>query len=167
MPWYAIHTRSRHEDQVFIGLTQKSYHAFLPKLEVWSKRKDRRKRIHIPMFPGYLFVELLSLGNDTKLDVLKTFGVVRILGKPRGSEPIAVPDAKIDAIQRIVDSKVEVQQLQYPKVGEPAKIIDGPFKGVEGLVLKSDYDKELFVIGIELLQRSVAIKLEGFQISRL
>ena len=167
MPWYAIHTRSRHEDQVFIGLTQKSYHAFLPKLEVWSKRKDRRKRIHIPMFPGYLFVELLSLGNDTKLDVLKTFGVVRILGKPRGSEPIAVPDAKIDAIQRIVQSKVEVQQLQYPKVGEPARIIDGPFKGVEGLVLKTDYDKEIFVIGIELLQRSVAIKLEGFQISRL
>ena len=41
------------------------------------------------------------------------------------------------------------------------------FKGVEGLVLKTDFDKELFVIGIELLQRSVAIKLEGFQISRL
>jgi len=152
---------------VYLGLTQKTYHAFLPKLEVWSKRKDRRKKIMIPMFPGYLFVELLSLENEVKLDVLKTFGVVRILGKPRGAEPIAIPDAKIDAIQRIVHSKVEVQQFQYPKVGEPARIIDGPFKGVEGLVLKTDYDKELFVIGIELLQRSVAIKLEGFQISRL
>jgi len=167
MPWYAVHTRSRHEDLVCLGLTQKAYHAFLPKLEVWSKRKDRRKKILIPMFPGYLFVELLSLENEVKLDVLKTFGVVRILGKPRGAEPIAIPDAKIDAIQRIVHSKVEVQQFQYPKVGEPARIIDGPFKGVEGLVLKTDYDKELFVIGIELLQRSVAIKLEGFQISRL
>jgi transcription termination/antitermination protein NusG len=167
MPWYAVHTRSRHEDMVYLGLTQKSYHAFLPKLEVWSKRKDRRKKILIPMFPGYLFVELLSLENEVKLDVLKTFGVVRILGKPRGAEPIAIPDAKIDAIQRIVHSKVEVQQFQYPKVGEPARIIDGPFKGVEGLVLKTDYNKELFVIGIELLQRSVAIKLEGFQISRL
>lgn len=167
MPWYAVHTRSRHEDMVYLGLTQKTYHAFLPKLEVWSKRKDRRKKILIPMFPGYLFVELLSLENAIKLDVLKTFGVVRILGKPRGAEPIAIPDAKIDAIQRIVHSRVEVQQFQYPKVGEPARIIDGPFKGVEGMVLKTDYDKELFVIGIELLQRSVAIKLEGFQISRL
>jgi transcription antitermination factor NusG len=152
---------------VYLGLTQKTYHAFLPKLEVWSKRKDRRKKILIPMFPGYLFVELLTLENEVKVDVLKTFGVVRILGKPRGAEPIAIPDAKIDAIQRIVHSKVEVQQFQYPKVGEPARIIDGPFKGVEGLVLKTDYDKEFFVIGIELLQRSVAIKLEGFQISRL
>jgi transcriptional antiterminator NusG len=136
-------------------------------MEVWSKRKDRRKKILIPLFPGYIFVELLSLDNSIKVDVLKTFGVVRILGKPRGAEPLPIPDEKIDAIQRIVQSKVEVQQFQYPKVGEPARIIDGPFKGVEGLVLKTDFEKELFVIAIEVLQRSVAIKLEGFQITRL
>lgn len=167
MSWYAVHTRSRHEDRVLLGLTQKAFHAFLPKIEVWSKRKDRRKNILLPMFPGYLFVELANLENATKLDVLKTFGVVRILGKPTGSDPLPVPDEKIDAIQRIVQSKVEVQQFQYPKVGEPARIIDGPFKGVEGLVLKTDYAKEMFVISIELLQRSIAIKLEGFQIARL
>jgi len=167
MSWYAVHTRSRHEDRACLGLLQKSLHTFLPKLEVWSKRKDRRLKIMIPMFPGYLFVELPTLDSQIKVDVLKTFGVVRILGKPRSADPIAVPDDKIDAIRRIVDSKVEVQQLQYPKVGEPARIIDGPFKGVEGLVLKTDYAKELFVISIELLQRSVAIKVEGFQIARL
>ena len=167
MPWYAVHTRSRHEDKAFIGLTQKSIHAFLPKIEVWSTRKDRRKKIMIPLFPGYLFVELLKIDNQTKLDVLKTFGVVRILGKPKGAEPIPVPDSKIEAIQKIVQSKVEVQQLQYPKVGEPALIIDGPFKGIEGVVVSTDYSRELFVITIELLQRSVAIKLEGFQIKRI
>lgn len=167
MPWYAVHTRSRHEDRACLGLLQKSFHSFLPKLEVWSKRKDRRKKIMIPMFPGYLFVEFATLTNEIKVDVLKTFGVVRILGKSMGSEPIPVPDNKIDAIRRIVDSKVEVQQFQYPKVGEPARIIDGPFKGLEGQVLRTDYQKELFVIEIELLQRSVAIKLEGFQITRL
>jgi transcription antitermination factor NusG len=167
MPWYAVHTRSRHEDRVCLGLQQKSFHAYLPKLEVWSKRKDRRKKIETPMFPGYLFVEIASLDNDNKLEVLKTFGVVRILGKSAGSEPIPVPNAKIDAIRRIVDSKVEVQQFQYPKVGEPARIIDGPFKGMEGQVIRTDYEKELFVIEIEILQRFVAIKLEGFQIARL
>ena len=167
MSWYAVHSKSRHEDRVYLGLLQKSFVAFLPKMEVWSKRKDRRKRIMIPMFPGYLFVKLPVLTNEVKVDVLKTFGVVRILGKPTGSQPIPVPDEKIDAIRRIVDSKVEVQQFQYPKVGEPARIIDGPFKGIEGLVLKTDYEKEVFVVSIELLQRSVALKLEGFQISRI
>lgn len=167
MPWYAVHTKSRHEDRSYTLLIQKSIHAFLPKIEVWSKRKDRRKKIMIPMFPGYLFAELQNLDNQTRLDVLKTFGVVRILGKSKSSEPISVPDEKIDAIQRLITSRVEVQQFQYPKVGEPARIIDGPFKGIEGSVMSTDYENELFVISIELLQRSVAIKLEGFQIARI
>ena len=167
MPWYAVHTRSRHEDRSYTLLLQKSIHAFLPKMEVWSKRKDRRKKIMVPMFPGYLFVETANLDNYAKLEILKTFGVVQILGKARSSEPIPVPDEKIDAIQRITQSRIEVQQFQYPKVGEPARIMDGPFKGVEGVVVGTDYAKELFVISIELLQRSVAIKVEGFQIAKL
>jgi transcriptional antiterminator NusG len=167
MPWYAVYTKSRHEDKVYTGLSNKSLHAFLPKIEVWSKRVDRKKKIHVPMFPGYLFVEFSSTDNQTKLDVLKTAGVVRILGKPKGHEPIAVPDEKIDAINRLIQSKVEVQHIQYPKVGEPAKITSGPFSGIEGVVMSSDYEKELFIISIELLQRSVAIKLEGFQIAKI
>lgn len=167
MSWYALYTRSRHEDLVHLGLSQKAFHAFLPKIEVWSKRKDRRKKILLPMFPGYLFIELLSLDNETKVNVLKTFGVVRLLGAPHHPDPIPIPDEKIDAIRRIVASKVEVQHFQYPKVGEPARIIDGPFAGIEGVVLNTDFAKELFVVSIELLQRSVAIRLEGFQIARL
>lgn len=167
MPWYAIHTRSRHEDKVNIGLAQKSFHTFLPKIEVWSKRKDRRKKITIPMFPGYIFLKSLPLDNQTKVEILKTFGVVRILGKAKGSEPIPIPDAKIDAIQRLIESKVEVKQMQYPKAGDPALIVDGPFKGIEGIVISADYKKELFVITFELLHRAVAIKLEGFQIAKI
>lgn len=167
MPWYAVHTRSRHEDRVDALLLLKSYNVFLPKMEVWSQRKDRRKRIMVPMFPGYIFVELPVLNNEIKVDILKTFGVVRILGKPYGSEAIPVPDATIDAIRRIVDSKIEVQQLQYPHVGERARIVEGPFKGIEGLVVETDYRKELFVVTIDLLQRSIAVKLEGMAIARI
>ncbi len=167
MPWYAVHTKSRHEEKVNFLLLRKSFHVFLPKIEVWSKRKDRRKKIMIPMFPGYLFIEIGQINNEVKLDVLKTFGVVRILGKPHSADPIPVPDEKIDAIRRIVESRVEVLQMQYPHVGETARIIEGPFKGIEGLVVKTDYQKELFVIEIELLRRSIAVKVEGFAVARL
>lgn len=166
MPWYAVHTKSRHEYKAFTGLTQKDLTAFLPEMEVWSKRKDRKKKISVPLFPGYLFVEA-SLDNETKLTILKTAGVVRILGKKENTEPLPVPEAKIIAIQRIMDKKVEMFSLQYPKAGEPARIMDGPFAGIEGTVIKSDLEKELFVISIDLMQRSVAFKLEGFQISKI
>jgi len=166
MPWYAVSTKSRHEYKAYAGLSQKSLTTFLPEMEVWSKRKDRRKKIMVPLFPGYLFVNA-DLDNETKLTILKTFGVVRILGKKLNTEPIPVPDEKIAAIQRIVERKVEMFSLQYPKAGEPARILDGPFAGIEGTVIKSDLEKELFVISIDLMQRSVAIKLEGFQIGKI
>jgi transcription termination/antitermination protein NusG len=135
-------------------------------MEVWSKRKDRKKKIFVPLFPGYLFVEA-SLDNETKLAILKTSGVVRILGKKENAEPFPIPELTIIAIKRLMDKKVEMFTMQYPKAGEPARIIDGPFTGIEGTVIQSDFEKELFVISIELLQRSVAIKLEGFQISKI
>jgi transcription antitermination factor NusG len=112
-------------------------------------------------------VETPCLDNETKLSILKTFGVVRILGKKENAEAIAVPDNNIEAIRRFINKKVEVFSLQYPQEGEPAKIIDGPFAGIEGIVISRNVEKELFVISIELLQRSVAIKMEGFQITKI
>ena len=167
MAWYAVHTRSRHEGKACLRLTQKSIHTFLPLIEVWSKRKDRRKRIQLPMFPGYLFVELPVVDNAVRLEILKTYGVVKILGKPRGAEPIPVPDEKIDAIKRLIESKVEIQHYTYPKVGEVARITDGPFRGIEGVIIRTDLKKDLFVISIDILQRSVAIEIKGFQIEKL
>jgi transcription antitermination factor NusG len=166
MPWYAVHTKSRHEYKALTGLTQKNLTTFLPEMEVWSKRKDRKKKITLPLFPGYLFVEAV-LDNQTHLTILKTTGVVRILGKKLNAEPLPIPEEKIIAIQRLMKKKVEMFSFQYPSPGEPARILDGPFAGIEGTVLQSDPEKELFVISIDLMQRAVAIKLEGFQISKI
>lgn len=167
MPWYVVHTRSRHEYKVNTRLVQKNLMTFLPEIESWSKQKDRRKKILTPLFPGYVFAETPILDNEIKLTILKTIGVVRILGKKEPCEPIPVPDNKIDAIRRFVNTKTEIFTLQFPKEGEPARIIDGPFAGVEGTVMKRNAEKELFVVSIELLQRSVAIKLKGFQICKI
>ena len=167
MSWYVVHTKSRHEYKAHTGLIQKNLNAFLPEMEVWSKRKDRKKKILIPLFPGYIFAEASPLDNEVKLAILKTVGVVRILGKKENSEAIPVPDSKIDAIRRFVSSKTEIFSMQFPQLGEPARIIDGPFAGIEGIVVKRDIEKELFVVSIDLMQRSVAIKLKGFQINKL
>jgi len=153
MPWYVVHTRSRHEYKANTCLLQKNLTTFLPEIESWSKRKDRKKRISTPLFPGYLFVESLSLDNETRLKILKTVGVVRILGKKENAEPMPVPDEKIDAIRRFVSTKEEIFTLQYPQIGEPARIVDGPFAGVEGVVVSLNVEKELFVVSIDLMQR--------------
>ncbi|MFZ1982330.1 MAG: hypothetical protein WAU61_13580 [Smithella sp.] len=57
--------------------------------------------------------------------------------------------------------------MQFPQSDDPARIINEPFAGIEGTVVKRDVEKKLFVVSVELLQRSVAIKLKGFQITKL
>ena len=166
MSWFAVHTKSRHEEIVYKGLLQKSINTFSPKMEVWSKRKDRKKRIMIPVFAGYLFVEF-DLNNQTRLNILTTPGVVRILGKRVGGEPIAIPEDQIQAIRRLVESKIEMKRIEYPQIGEKARIKDGPFKGIEGMVLKMDLKKDTFVVSIDLLQRAVALEMEGFLIEKI
>ncbi|MCK4535026.1 MAG: hypothetical protein KAT81_05790, partial [Syntrophobacterales bacterium] len=117
MPWYAVYTKSRFEDKVYAGLIQRSVETFLPKIEVWSRRKDRRKKIMIPMFSGYLFVEFPEYTNEGKLNVLTTPGVVRMLDKPDSYEPLRVPDLQINAIKCLIASDVEIQPYIYPKEG--------------------------------------------------
>ena len=77
--WYALHTRSHFEQKVYDGLLRRSIKAFLPRLEVMSRRKDRRKMILIPMLPGYVFVSSDLHPNEH----------LEILGPP---EPLAVDE---------------------------------------------------------------------------
>ncbi|HUN55847.1 MAG TPA: UpxY family transcription antiterminator [Smithella sp.] len=167
MSWYVVHTRSRHEYKVNSRFIQKNLTTFLPEIESWSRQKDRKKKILTPLFPGYVFIQTSLLDNETKLTILKTAGVVCILGKKEKAEAIPVPDNKIDAIRQFVNSKTEIFTIQFPQLGEPARIIDGPFAGIEGTVVRRNVEKELFVVSIELLQRVVAIQLKGFQIAKL
>jgi len=155
--WYCVHTRSRHEDVVYQRLSDKKIHAFLPKLEVWSKRKDRRKKIQKALFPGYLFVYEI-MNPRSGLEILKTPGVVRILGNELG--PLSVPEIQIESIKKILDGKAAVSPFPYLREGQLVRVVDGPLKGCEGFLLKIKEGREKLVISIDLLQRSVSVEID-------
>lgn len=159
--WYCLHTRSRHEEVVYQRLQEKGIHAFLPKLEAWSRRKDRRKKIQKALFPGYLFVKE-NLDPLHRLEILKTSGVVKILGNEEG--PIPVPEIQIESIQKILAGRTAVFPFPYLKEGQLIRVVDGPLKGCEGFLLKIKEEKEKLVISIELLKRSVSVEIDGADI---
>ena len=157
-PWYCLYTRSRHEEAVYQRLTDKKIAAFFPKLEAWSRRKDRRKKIQKALFAGYLFINE-DLNHRIWLEILKTPGVVKILGNEAG--PIAVPLIQIESIKRILNGKSAVSPFPYLKEGQLVRIVDGPLKGCEGYLLKVKEGREKLIITIDLLKRSVAVEIEG------
>jgi len=75
--WYALRTRSRHEKMVRDQLAQQGIEPLLPTVKRLSQWKDRKKEVEVPLFSGYCFVRFAS---DQKLPVLKTVGVVDIVG---------------------------------------------------------------------------------------
>jgi len=158
MFWYAVYTRSRHEQKVYDRLGRKKIEAFLPLMERWSRRKDRRKRIRLPLFPGYLFVRV-EMDSYTHLEILKTNSVVRILCND--DQPAPVPDEQIHAVQILIKNGMAVTPYPYLKEGMRVRVVNGPLIGVEGILLKIKPNKYRLVLSLDLLKESVSVEIDA------
>jgi transcriptional antiterminator NusG len=127
--WYVLHTKSRHENVAHEGLLKKSLEVFLPRVKVRSTRRDRRAMIHIPLFPGYLFIKT-DLHPHTHLDIVKTAGVVRLIGTHQG--PVPVPDDTIESLRIMVTAEMPIATGRRLQRGDWVRVINGPLTGVCG-----------------------------------
>ncbi|MFB0521065.1 MAG: transcription termination/antitermination protein NusG [Desulfatiglandales bacterium] len=162
--WYALYAKSRHEDVVFRGLGGKSIEAFLPKIQVMSRRKDRRKRIFVPLLPGYVFVHT-NLNPHDYWDIIKTYGVVRIIGI-RG-KPVPVKEEEILSLQILHGTDRTVRNQAYMKRGDRIMIMEGPLKGLAGFYLRHKGKSDKVVVSIDLLQRSLAVEIEDWVVEKI
>ena len=69
--WYAIYVKSRHEQCVHSELQKKGIESSLPMKTVYHRWSDRKKKIHLPLFRGYVFVNIDF--HKERIDVLKQF----------------------------------------------------------------------------------------------
>ncbi len=156
--WFAVHVKSRHEFQVLERLTGASIETFLPAVEKLSKWKDREKLIEFPLFPGYLFVHI-DKSHPSRLSVLKTKGVVRMLGTVPG-EPEPVPDEQILSLQKVIAAGSPIDPYPYLHEGKRVRIKRGPLAGVEGiLVEKAGLHK--IVLSVDILCQSTAVTIQA------
>jgi transcription antitermination factor NusG len=136
----------------------KGLDVFLPKMGVWSRRGGQRHVIQVPMFSGYVFLHEV-VDKNAYIEVLKTRGVVRILGE-RWDRLSPIADLEIDGLQQAVDAQMEIAPHPFLKEGQRVRITEGPLKGVEGFLVQKKPQKGLLVLSVELLQRSVAVQVD-------
>jgi transcription antitermination factor NusG len=160
MNWYAVQTRSRHEKLVARQLENQGIITFLPlrtQLRQWS---DRRKLVEFPLFPGYAFVRLVY-DPEERLRVLRTEGVVSFVGTH--GQGISIPEKQIADIQAVLANKVLCDSHPFLKVGQRVRIRGGSLDGTEGILVGRNGDRKL-VISVELIQRSLSIRLQGYDV---
>jgi transcription antitermination factor NusG len=155
MKWYAVHTRSRHEKQVDLFLSERGVETFLPLVHTLSRRRDRKKYVDIPLFPGYLFV--YAEKERLLFDVKYTRGVTRIIGTDLDA-PTPIPDKQILDIKSIMETEVQLDPFPYLKKGRMVRVKSGPLKGLEGILVERKGHYKL-VIQIDLLQKGAAAEV--------
>lgn len=158
-PWFAIRVKSQCEKMVSGALRYKGYEEFLP---LYSSRRcwsDRTKVLQLPVFAGYLFCQFEM---SQRMDILKTPGVCNIVGQ--GSLPHPVDPKELDNIRVSLRSGRRIEPWKGLAIGDRVRIDRGPLRGIEGQLLRVKGTTHL-ILGIELLQRSVAVEIDEAWVS--
>src|SRR3979411_833139 len=92
--WYAAYTSANHEKRVAQQLGLRLVEHFVPLYESVRRWKDRKVRLELPLFPGYVFVRLVV---RDRLQVLQVPGVARLVGF--NGLPCALPDSEMEALK--------------------------------------------------------------------
>jgi len=161
--WYAVHIKSNHERVVRDILERMELTVFLPEKLTLSRRRDRRKTILAPLFPGYLFVEPGARIGWAR-EVVTTRSVVRILGQ--GGHPMPMFKNEVESLRILLESGENFKEISYLGPGDAVRIDDGPLTGAEGKVIRISR-KEHLVVSVALLQRSVAVELSEKQVVKI
>lgn len=145
------------------GLVKKSIEVFLPKIQVRSKRRDRKAMIRIPLFPGYLFVKS-DLNPYEHLEIVKTVGAVRLIGNKDG--PIPVPSDTIKSLEIMVGGNNTVITGTRFKKGDRVVVVYGPFTGVIGTFVRYR-GKGRVIVNIEALGQFAGAEVSEEDIEKL
>jgi transcription antitermination factor NusG len=152
--WFAVYTSANREKRVAQQLESRSVEHFLPMYESVRKWKDRRVRLQLPLFPGYVFVRMAL---RDRLRVLAIPGVARLVGF--AGRPSAVPAEDIEAIRACLAGNRDVQPHPYVCCGQRVRVLSGPLAGFSGVVVRQK-NRTRFVVSFDVLERSVAIEMD-------
>jgi transcription antitermination factor NusG len=155
--WYALYTRSRFEKKMLSELTGRNVEVFLPMREVLSRWKDRKKRIWVPLFPGYIFIHHADT-PENRYKILNVPGAVRFVGLEGHAEPI--PEEQIQSVRKFLESKIAIDPYPYMKVGSRVEIIAGPLKGIQGILVKKR-GRFRFVLQVDLIRQAVSVEIDA------
>lgn len=156
--WYAIHTRARHEKSIATRLEGQQFTTFVPLVTEVHRWSDRRKVVELPLFNCYVFVKLHP-SVEERIRILRLDGVISFVGV--GWEGTPIPEAQIDAVRSLLAQQLPCCMHPFVKIGQRVRIRGGALDGIEGILVSRNGDRTL-VISVDAIQRSMAVRIDGY-----
>ncbi len=167
-----LHTYSGYEDAVVRNLKQriesldiqdKIFNVLVPKEKKIKIKNGKRRVIEEKIYPGYVLVEMI-VTDDSWYVVRNTPRVTGFIGS--GTMPIPVSPEEMKELQKRMGGTESKYTIEF-SVGDPVKIIDGPFKDFDGKVNEIDEERGKVKVMISMFGRETAVELDSLQIKKL
>ena len=173
MEWYTIRVISGKEQKIQEIIKQEvernnlsdSVQDILVPTENKVEMKDGKKKIKTKVFfPGYILVNM-DLDNKSKYLIENIDGVMSFVG-PKGS-PQPVKPEEISRIIGVSENGEDREMISIPfKVGDPIKIIDGPFLDFSGFVQEVNNEKQKLKVSVSLFGKPTPVELDYLQVEK-
>jgi transcriptional antiterminator RfaH len=154
MNWYVVYTKPKWERKVAEQLVKIGIECYCPLITVVRQWSDRKKKVEVPLFNSYVFVQLAE--SDRNL-VFQSAGAVRYLfwlGKPA-----IVKDEEIDIIKKWLHTPDSYDvSLTAIQVGDSIELESGPFSKQKATV--QEVNKTHYVLVLETLGCVLKMKLK-------
>ena len=151
--WIAVYTKSRHEKMVIQELEKINIEAYCPMFKERRQWSDRKRWVEFPLFRSYVFAKI-EMKNS--LYILQTMGVHHIV-KFQGNISI-IPNEIIQNIKSMIYGGITVEQVDYFVKGDEVIVVDGPLKGIEGIVVNIKNENKL-VLKVSAIQQAIAVQI--------
>lgn len=152
LSWHVL--RVKHQCEALVAEALEGLETFWPHR---VSRDNRNREYRRPWFEGYLFTRCDWDDPGQRIRILRVPQILSILGI--NGIPSIVPDNEIESLKILVSSRQPVCSHSFVHLGERVRVISGPLKGVEGLVMRFK-GADLLIVQVEMLQRAVSVELE-------
>ena len=152
--WIVVRSKPKSEKIAYAQLKEKEIEAYLPLLKERRKWSDRKKWVEFPLFSSYLFAKI-EIKNS--IFVLQTNGVSSLV--KFGEEIAIVQDEVVNAIKLAIDGGYQLTPAEYFIAGNAVEVIEGPMRGVKGIVAQLK-GKDRLVIKIDAIQQALSIDID-------
>ena len=150
--WWVAKVRSRQEKALARHLKPLGVPFYLPLREKRARRGGRVFISHLPLFPGYVFCRGPAAA---RLAARRTNLVARILDVADQ----ALLTEELSQLRALQEAGASLFPCPEFVTGDRVRIVEGPFKGYNGVVLRGQGRPRLLV-SISMLRKAVAVEFE-------
>ncbi|MDE7382142.1 MAG: transcription termination/antitermination protein NusG [Muribaculaceae bacterium] len=175
--WYVLRAISGKETKVKevldaqIKNTDLGKHLFqvlIPTEKVLSTRNGKKVVKERTLYSGYVFIQA-NLTGEVIYELRNTTNVIDFLrGRAKDSKPEPLQEEEVMRMLGIADKVLEPAQEELVEymVGEPVKVIFGPFNGFQGVVTEVNIEKKKLKVEVKIFGRPTDLELEYSQVEK-